>query len=403
MARVLIGAAHTLENPGEIYKDLREADLTRKILAKTIPHLSRLKIDYKDVPLDLPLTDRITWINNTGYTKANGDIFVEIHINDGGKTGVESWFRGNSTVDNHSQRLAELLLQNFCKRTGYVNNGARSEYDHEMTSLLILNQTNPIATAIEILYIDNPADIVLLKDDSKLEEIGKALAESINDYLEAVKSFPVPNNAIIPAQNANNLNSEDQDENLDDEFPSIMPKTNYPFVPKPPAILPSANKAPLLMDRDQRKEMIKKTYLKILGREPTPQESNSGLNTAISEEELAKKLLESDEFKKILEEAKNSEELKAQFSSLNAEIVALKQDKIDLVKTYETLTTAQEFKNAQIKKLSELLTQNGIIPKGQNIDTYKNSTKEKAQIPINGPKKKKKLTFLELIMKIFRL
>ena len=144
MARLLISAAHTMENPGAVFQDLREADLTRKLLVLCLPLLDAKKIEYKAVPLDLPLPQRIEWINNTGYSEAQGDIFFEIHINDGGKRGIEGWHKGNSSPTNRSQRFTKTLVDNICKVTSYQNQGAKSEYEHELTSLLILNSTNPI-------------------------------------------------------------------------------------------------------------------------------------------------------------------------------------------------------------------------------------------------------------------
>ncbi len=183
MARVLISAAHTMENPGEIYQDLREADLTRNILKKAIPYLEQHQLEFQAVPLDLPLLQRIEWINNTGYTEEAGDIFVEIHINDGGKRGVEGWYKGAQDPENQSQKLCEAIVGGICKYTKYEVQGAKSEYEHELQSLLILNQTNPIGTAVECLYIDNPEDIVILKDEAKLDELAKAIADAINDYV----------------------------------------------------------------------------------------------------------------------------------------------------------------------------------------------------------------------------
>jgi N-acetylmuramoyl-L-alanine amidase len=87
--RLVVSAAHTSASPGAIFKDLREFDLTRKILDKLLPHLTKEKIEHKAVPADLNLLKRIDWINDTGYTEENGDLFLEIHINDGNKRGLE--------------------------------------------------------------------------------------------------------------------------------------------------------------------------------------------------------------------------------------------------------------------------------------------------------------------------
>ncbi len=406
MARVLIGAAHTLENPGEVYGDLREADLTRKILTKTLPHLARLNIQYKDVPLDLPLTDRISWINNSGFSKDSGDIFVEIHVNDGGKTGVESWFRGNSTVDNDSQRLAESVLKHLCTKTGFINNGARSEYDHEMTSLLILNQTNTISTAIEILYIDNPSDIVILKDDSRLENIGKALAESIDEYLKEVKANPQANNKIIPSKKPafDPFGTMTNNDPFGFNSGSALPSPTYN--PQPSTFVPKntvgGSNPPMPMDREQRKAVIKATYLKILGREPTTQEMNTNLNTAVTEADLTKKLLDGDEFKKMVEKAQKFDGMETEIKRLRSELDSSKQTALDAERTTQNMASAQKFKDEEIKKLSTLLAQKGVIPKGQSVDTLNNGKKEKNQ-PSSAILPPKRGGIVDLLIKIFKI
>ncbi|BCX13714.1 MAG: hypothetical protein KatS3mg085_246 [Candidatus Dojkabacteria bacterium] len=80
--------------------------------------------------------------------------------------------------------MAEFLLNDFCNRTKFVNQKAHSEYEHSFGQLIILNQTKPISTALEILYIDNPQDAEILKDDSKLDGIAKDLVESIYAYVQ---------------------------------------------------------------------------------------------------------------------------------------------------------------------------------------------------------------------------
>ncbi len=169
MPRLLISAAHTLESPGVVVENLKEADLTRSILKKIVTHLDSTEVEYKAVPLDLPLMQRINWINSQEYSEEKGDLFVEIHINDGGKRGFEFWYSGSAGSDNNSQKLAEYLIENLSKKTGYESQGAKSEHDHEIGSLLILNQTHPIAAALELLYIDNEEDQKILRDESKLD------------------------------------------------------------------------------------------------------------------------------------------------------------------------------------------------------------------------------------------
>ena len=45
----------------------------------------------------MDLSKRVDWINGTGYSKEMGDIAIEIHINEGGKSGFEFWHEGGAS------------------------------------------------------------------------------------------------------------------------------------------------------------------------------------------------------------------------------------------------------------------------------------------------------------------
>src|SRR5687768_3910001 len=105
MARIIVSAGHTSMDPGMSSGDLREVDLTRKIANATIPYLRSNGLITLSVPPELDLARRIEWINATGYRETLNDIAVEIHINDGGKSGLEGWYKEEG--NNKSQQLAQ--------------------------------------------------------------------------------------------------------------------------------------------------------------------------------------------------------------------------------------------------------------------------------------------------------
>jgi N-acetylmuramoyl-L-alanine amidase len=202
MPRIVISAGHTSMDPGAIFQDLREADLNRDIAKRVIPYLEKAKgIEVQAVPLDLPLFQRIEWINNTGWTEADNDVLVEIHVNDadGSKRGLEAWYEGDG--NNSSQKLAALLVDELVNEFKWESHGAKSEYDHELGMLTFLNRTKPAATIIEVLYIDNPDDIKILKDSEQLEKIAANIARAILKYFdkdEKGEDLPADKKADFP-------------------------------------------------------------------------------------------------------------------------------------------------------------------------------------------------------------
>jgi hypothetical protein len=394
MPRLLISAAHTLENPGEVFGDLREADITRNILKKTLPYLESKNIEFQAVPLDLQLLKRIDWIKSTGYSKEQGDIFIEIHVNDGGKRGIEGWFDGAAVPNNNSKVFAESIVNSLCKTTGYQNQGVKSEYEHDLGSLIILNQSNLIATAIELLYIDNPEDVSILKDDSKLESLAKTLADSVQEYVinvaptlkyTATKGLtPLPQSGFQP-----------------NSFQNSNQSVTSPFANPIPSYGTTAPNKPILMDREERKEMIKKTFLKVLGKEPSQNDLNYYLNTGIAETDLIKKLIEGEEHTKIIQNANEFKELSDKVAKLNAEVDQLKTNGKDTKLMQESMNRLLEHKNLLIARLHQELARNNIIVHGGHIDSLP-QVKPATYTP-NSNTVKKKRSFGDFLSDIFKL
>jgi len=382
MPRLVISAAHTSVSPGAIYQGLREFDLTRKILELTLPHLKTEGVDFKAVPVDLQLLQRIEWINNTGFTAENGDIFLEIHVNDGGKRGIEGWFRDAAAPSNKSQKLAEFLLDEVCKATGYESQKAKSELDHELGSLLILNQTKQISTAIEFLYIDNEEDSKILKDQAKLDDLAKKLAQAIKKYLdnppkvEDPKPGEVKPRTDVPNFAALSKPSFGGGLGGNDPFGAgafggglgglgLGGGMGGGLSPSSGASTGSAN---IMMDREERKKMVNEAYTKYLGKEPKQNDLNYYLNVGVSEDELLKEIVKSKEHEDIVKDAKEAIEMRDKFTKQEAELIKFRNQVQDTEKMMQNLNTLLSHKNEQIKSMHQELVRRGLIKHGEYFD-----------------------------------
>lgn len=381
--RVLVSAAHTSVSPGEIYKDLREFDLTKKILSFVVKHLEKKKIEFKAVPVDLQLLSRIDWINDTGYTEEKGDLFVEFHVNDGGKRGIETWFAGKSDPENNAEAFAKFFQDELCKVTKYDNQKAKSEHEHELKSLLILNQTNTISIATELLYIDNEEDIKILKDDKKLDELAGHIADTIKKYID---SKPKIHPKKAPAASFGGLGDFGSD-------PFSLPSLDLPDMGGS-----TSSDTPILMDREQRKKMVEDTYEKVLGKPVKQADLNYYLNTGISEDDLIKKIVKSKEHEDMVKDAKEAKELKEKSTQTEAELIQLRSQVSDLNRMHQQFNELLKHKNLQIKQMMDELAHNQIIKKGQYFDPSNSPSKNPSNYnpqSINSiePKKKKKGLF----------
>lgn len=398
MARILISSGHTVMDPGAIFQDLREADLTRDIAKRIIPYIEKAKVEVKAVPLDLPLFQRLEWINATGFTEEQGDLCLEVHINDGNKRGIEGWHRG--AEKNKSYNFGKVVIDTICKETGYTSQGVHSEFEHELGQLTFLNQSRPTTAIIETLYIDNPEDNKLLRDASKLEELAKAIAKGIlkfigkdlegKDLPESEKPV-MESDAQIPTDmtgaTATNSNAN---------APQVTPSPVTPAVAPAPAPTPApvtttapsstfggmgggssfgsglggglggfggsmgsfgggmgGNNSNMMADREQRKEMIKKNYIKILGREPSGSDSNYFLNTGVTEDQLVRKMVDSQEHVDIVKGKRELEDLKKKFADLERENLKLVATGKDRDQMLESLNELLEHKNQAIAKLEQ--------------------------------------------------
>ncbi|MBL8015164.1 MAG: N-acetylmuramoyl-L-alanine amidase [Candidatus Doudnabacteria bacterium] len=441
MPRALISAGHTVMDPGQIFGDLREADLTRKIAPKVIPHLQAAGVEVQGVPLDLPLLQRVEWINNTGYTKEANDVLVEIHVNDGGKRGIEAWFEGEG--GNNSQKLAKVVVDTVCGETGYQNQGIHAEHEHELRSLTFLNRSKPAALLLELLYIDNPEDIAILKEDAKLEELAKAVAKGILKYFgkdlqgkdlpEDQKPKyddlkPVPRPAPAPGTGLDGFGMDDLDDDIFADglsmpgMPPIPAPATKPSLPTPPAVpapgstagfstpgigaggfsppmsTPGAFGAPkpggnnFMMDREQRREMIKKNYVKILGREPSQSDMNYFLNQGTSEQDLVQKMIDSQEHQDLVKAKKEAEEMKKKVGELEAELTKVKAEAKDNSAITQNLQNLLAHKNRAIQELEQAVFNTHGVPSSVALNQ---STKESSSQGDTSDKAQPHQTFLK--------
>lgn len=109
---------------------------------------------------------------------ARADCFVSIHTNaavDRAATGVEVCKHPGS---KEGTALASALLKELIPATGLKNRGAKDRPD-----LCVVRETDMPAALIELAFISNPAEEVLLKDPAWQKKAAAAIARGIASYL----------------------------------------------------------------------------------------------------------------------------------------------------------------------------------------------------------------------------
>ncbi len=401
MSKLVISAAHTIDNPGVVFKGLREADLTRKLLSMIIPHLIRLNVDYITVPLDLNLLDRLNWIKKQKVSVENGDIFFEFHINDGGKRGVEAWYCGEHNENNRSEKLARFITSELSLKFNWTNLGAKSEYDHELKKLIVLSENAIPGTCLELLFIDNEDDIKILNNDQELNAVTEKIADSLNTFLNNNKINQEEINFFKNINKKSVYSTTDyNNEGLDMDLMPFTSTSSYNGSDKNGNKYTSTNtqQSNNIMDRNQRKEMIKSVYKKILNRDPNDSEINNHLNTGISEIELIYTIVEGEEFKTIHSNAKMFTELEKK-SKEQERITEIQRKNIeDLQKMIANLNKLLQLKNQYISQMQSELSNYKVIVEGEYYHPERVNKKKSKKI-----QEKQRKNIIDRIVKILNI
>ncbi len=374
MARVIISTGHTNNDPGTQANGLREVDVARAIAKATLPHLRGNGVLSLSVPYELGLKEKIEWINNTGYKEEFNDIAVEIHLNedDGNKYGVEVWYRERG--NNKSQSLAETILTSISSDTKLAKKGTYSELDHELGKLAFVHNTVTTSVLVECGYIDNKRDAEYLKDENNIQDIGKSLAKGILKHLDIEYKEVKIQNTQAPKANRPLPNIPKT---------SPVPSSNQPSTPTTPVSMPqppmsatppkpysppiggmkptggaaTAGGSSYMANREDRKTMIKEMYIKVLGREPNQSDLNYFLNTGITEDQLIKKMVESQEHADLVKSRQEILTTKAEYHAQQAELIQLRAETQDKSALINNLNTLLAQKNLAITELQRRLHQ----------------------------------------------
>jgi hypothetical protein len=456
MPRVIISSGHTQSNPGVTANGLQEYEVARKIAKFALKYIRLNGLISLSTPPNLDLSQRIEWINRTGYMETTNDIAIEVHINDGGKRGVEGWYKGDG--QNQSQHLVDNVVQSICAETGLPNQGSQSEFTHELGSISFIHEINPIGCIIECGYIDNDEDAKFLKEDKNLEILGKGVAKGVLKYFELeYREFPVPGTQItqqpaasmagqgyaqapaqyqqapvapaVPAPQTG-FNNDDLDDDLDDYDDFSLPAA-APVTPAPSAQIPGRSTAPMvppayptyqqpanpagslasyssyappapmppqgqaqqgysaLPSREERKQMITRNYIKILGRDPNQNDLNYFLNIGIREDELLKKMVDSQEHADLVKARQEVITIKKELAEQTEELQDLRASKEDSRNIIEALNLSINQKNIALTKLQIDLKE--LQQKQQEKPLFRKTSKHK----------KYKGTFMDKVFKAF--
>jgi hypothetical protein len=337
MPRIIISANKTTRNPGKTLNNKREVDITRDIVKNIVPHLRSSGVLTLSTPKELETDEKIEWINRTGYSAEHNDIAIDVHLNqgDGSKSGSIGWY--SKKDGDKSKKLVDEILASISSDTKLSSQGSFKEDQHPNKKIDFLSKTKPISIIVGAAFLDNKNDIDFILNDKNLEELGTSIAKGILKYL----NVDFKESKIKPSQNSFSSIQSNQSPSFPPSFPS--PSTSGG----------NSGSGSYLASREERKEMIKKYYTKILGREPNQSDLNYFLNTGINEEQLMKKMIDSQEHADLVKSRQEILTTKAQFHSMQAELLMLRatnDDKAELINNLNSLIAQKNIALTQMNK-----------------------------------------------------
>lgn len=177
---IVLDAGHGGVDVGTSYKDMYEKDLTLKIVKSSESFL-------KDKGYNVILTrneDKLIALKEIGnkVNKANGDVFVSVHINaisDASYKGITTYYYDvNGYQKDERIKLAETIEKEMIKENKWDNKGIRTK------NLAVLRYSKIPCALVECGFITNEEDRKKLAKDEVLKSLGENISNGIIEYLK---------------------------------------------------------------------------------------------------------------------------------------------------------------------------------------------------------------------------
>lgn len=193
--KVLIDNGHGEETPGKRSPDgrLREYAYTREIADRVVEKLRNADIDVlRVVPeiTDVPLTERVTRVNNAHAKAGNQAILISIHCNAMG-SGTE-WMPANGwsvfvggNASGKSQTLAREIAQAALDKKVKVRQPSQQTL-YWTADLYICQKTNCPTVLIENFFQDNKEDVDFLLSEEGKQCVADITVEGIIRYMKTL-------------------------------------------------------------------------------------------------------------------------------------------------------------------------------------------------------------------------
>lgn len=173
---VFLDAGHGGSDPGASANGLKEKDIALDVVnrvKKKLEALGYVVIMSRTGDEHQELSDRTNKAN-----KANADIFVSVHVNSGGGTGIETYKMDKGPQASKSNALAKYLQNEMVKETKARDRGVKDANFH------VNRESKMPSSLVEIGFIDHIGDATNLKKSSYKNSIAMGIVNGIKKYFQ---------------------------------------------------------------------------------------------------------------------------------------------------------------------------------------------------------------------------
>ena len=192
---------------GAVASGYQEFKLARAIGKYLKQELSKYNctVDLINYDGDKNLAERIKYVNSKGY-----DLNMELHLNAGGGTGPEVYYKHNS---KQGKALATAISKSIATNLGLKDRGAKTKLVSGQDYFGCVREIKCMTFLIETVFIDTKGDRDKVIYASGQEQCAKAIATAVAKYYglgrkETPKPAPTPTPSPKPTPSSKKSNTE---------------------------------------------------------------------------------------------------------------------------------------------------------------------------------------------------
>ena len=192
---------------GAVASGYQEFKLARAIGKYLKQELSKYNctVDLINYDGDKNLAERIKYVNSKGY-----DLNMELHLNAGGGTGPEVYYKHNS---KQGKALATAISKSIATNLGLKDRGAKTKLVSGQDYFGCVREIKCMSFLIETVFIDTKGDRDKVIYASGQEQCAKAIATAVAKYYglgrkETPKPVPTPAPSPKPTPSPKKSNTE---------------------------------------------------------------------------------------------------------------------------------------------------------------------------------------------------